>query len=87
MTFPTPIQPPSDGFDRLEQEFLKDMIIDIYKVIPKVEDKFILFAVEEMGYPQEVIGEILGIPQYTICLRLQKIKKFLKNHPLMVDMK
>jgi len=86
MTFPVPFQPPTDGFTTMEVAFLKRMVIDVYKIIPRAEDKFILIAVQEMGYPQEVVAQMLGKSQNTICARLQKIKIFIRNHKLMKDM-
>jgi DNA-directed RNA polymerase specialized sigma subunit len=83
MSFPCPIQPPADGFDKMEQVFLRQTIIRMYRVVKSSRDKFILIAIHEMGYPQEAVAEMLGISQVTICNRLQKIRQFLKLQPLM----
>jgi DNA-directed RNA polymerase specialized sigma subunit len=86
MTFPTPIQPPKDGFTELENEFLRSMVIDVYRILKSPKDKFILMSIQEMGYTQEVVGKMLNMTQVRVCLRLQKIKEYVRKHKLMKDM-
>lgn len=80
MKFVIPIQPPSDGFDYMEQAFLRQMIIDVYKTIKRPEDKFIILATHGMGYTQEIVAEILGKSQVTIQTRIQKIFCRIRNN-------
>lgn len=83
MSFVCPIQPPSDGFDKMEQAFLKQMVIDMYKSIQNTEDKFIMIAHYELGYPQDVVAEMLGKSQVMVSTRIQKIITYLRNTPQM----
>lgn len=79
MSFPVPIQPPADGFDKMEQAFLRQMVIDVFRKIPRTEDKFIVMAIHGMGYPQEVVAEMLGKSQVRICVQLKKITQYIRN--------
>lgn len=87
MSFPLPVQEPTDGFDPMEKAFLRQMVIDIYKILPNPEDKFIMLAIHDMGYPQEVVAEMLNTSQVTISIRIKSIKSFLRKHPIMSNMK
>lgn len=78
--FPIPIQAPLDGFDPLEQAFLRQMIIDIYKDIENPEDKFIIIATHGMGYTQEVVAEMLNTSQVQINIRIKKIFENIKRN-------
>lgn len=80
MSFPTPLQPPSDGFDQMENMFLQQLIVDIYKNIQNKDDRFIILATYGMGYQQEVVAEIIGTSQEIVCLRIKKIISRLRNN-------
>lgn len=86
MSFQIPVQEPPDGFDQMEKAFLRQLIINIYRVLPNPEDKFIMIAIHEMGYPQEVVAQMLGKSQVIVSGRLKRIKAFLKTHPLLANM-
>ena len=80
MSFPVPLQPPEDGFERFEKIFLRQMVIDIYRFIPNARDKFILMAIHDLGYSIGTVAEILEIPQLKVSTRLHwVIKKIRKN--------
>jgi|WetSurMetagenome_2_1015567.scaffolds.fasta_scaffold01987_16 hypothetical protein len=85
MLFIAPIETPPDGFTGLEKIFLRDMVIDFYKLIPNVKDKFIFLAVLEMGYNEDVVGKMLNKSQNNISARLTKIKERIRKHHLKQD--
>lgn len=86
MSFPYAVPEPPDGFDKMEKLFLREMIVNLYRVLPSTEDKFILIAVHEMGYSQDIVARMLGKSQVMVSIRLEKIKTFLKLHPIMANM-
>jgi hypothetical protein len=73
MTFPITLPEPEDGWEKFEKVFLKQTVIQIYKCLRSPTDKFILIAIKEMGYPEEVVGMMLGKSQEVISIRLKKI--------------
>ena len=86
MSFPMPVPEPPDGFDPMEKAFLRQLIVNMYKILPKGDDRFIMIAIHEMGYSQDVVAQMIGKSQVMVTTRLKIIKKFLRNHPLMTDM-
>ena len=80
LIFPIPIQAPLDGFDPLEQAFLRQMGIDMYRDIQNPEDKFIIIATHGMGYTQEVVAEMLNTSQVQINIRIKKIFEEVRNN-------
>ena len=79
MTFVIPLQPPEDGFDDDEKAFASQMYVEVYKRIKNPEDKFIVFAVLDMGFSQEIVAEMIGKSQVAVSTRIKKIKNFFQN--------
>jgi hypothetical protein len=67
---------PMDGFDIMERQFLKELILTVYKRITNPMDKFIVIATFEAGYTQSDVAEILGVSQVAINKKLDKIQTF-----------
>lgn len=82
MSFICPIQPPTDGFTKMEQTFLKQLVVQMYRIIKNPEDKFIMLAHYELGYPQEVIADMLGKSQVMVSTRIKKIVVYLRSTKL-----
>lgn len=69
-----PIQIPEDGFDDDEKAFAKQMYIEVYQRISNPVEKFVIFAVLDMGLSQELVGEMLGVSQVTVSKTISKVK-------------
>lgn len=78
------IQVPPDGFTQEEKE-LEDLISGnvmrtVYSKLPTTRMKFIVAAHYELGYPQQLIAEVLGVKQPTLAEELNLIKMVLSGH-------
>jgi DNA-directed RNA polymerase specialized sigma subunit len=74
-----PITTPHDGWEDFEKVFLKQTVINMYRCLKNPKDKFILMAVKELGYSQEVVGRMVGLFQEDVSIRLKKIIQKLRR--------
>ena len=77
------LKQPLDGFTS-EEEHLYTLLTDntiasLYAKLPTSRMKFIVAAHFELGYPQSLIAEILGISQPTLVDQIELIKQILKG--------
>lgn len=70
---------PADGWLPEEKAFFRLTIIMFYKRIDNPVDKFIFMAIQENGYTQDDIAQILNISQEAVSKRYSNIKKALKE--------
>lgn len=83
MKCPYPVPEPQDGFNKMEKLLLRQLIIQLYQILPTSDDRFIVMAIFEMGYSQDIVATILGKSQVMVSTRIKTIRTFLKNHPSM----
>lgn len=72
-------QSPPDGYEKYEQIFLRDMIVDMYHNIPDNRDRFIMMAHFELNYTEDEIGRILEVSQPYINKKIKEIQEELRN--------
>lgn len=78
------INEPPDGYTteevQLEMLIANNTIETLYAKLPTSRMKFIVAAHFELGYPQEVVAEILGIKQPTLFEEIELIKMVLNGY-------
>lgn len=78
------LKEPPDGYtpEEVELEVLiaNNTIETLYAKLPTSRMKFIVAAHFELGYPQEVVAEILGIKQPTLFEEIELIKMVLNGY-------
>lgn len=79
------IHTPIDGFTE-EEKLLKRVIEEeslktLYAKLPTSRMKFVVAAHYELGYPQELVAEILGIKQPSLQDEIQHIRRVLRGDP------
>jgi DNA-directed RNA polymerase specialized sigma24 family protein len=73
------LQPPADGFDKMEKLFLKDLFVSAYKSIKDPTTRFIILAYFECGYTQDQISEMTGFSQPAILKRIRETQEMLRR--------
>lgn len=79
------IRRPKDGYtieeQTLEKLLAESTIQSLYAKFPTARLKFIVAAHFELGYPQELVAEILGITQPTLVNDIALIQRILLGKP------
>lgn len=73
MRFPIPFPDPDDGWTDDEKYYLPLTIVNLYRSLKNPQDMFILMCIKEIGYSEEIVGQILGLKQEVVSNRLKKI--------------
>lgn len=79
------IQQPIDGYTE-EEKVLEKLLVEttvhsMYAKLPTNRMKFIVAAHFELGYPQELLSDMLGISQERIVVEIGNIRKILLGKP------
>lgn len=79
------IKTPNDGYTD-EEKILERLLVEatvqsLYSKLPTNRMKFIVAAHFELGYPQELLSDMLGISQERIVVEIGNIRKVLLGRP------
>lgn len=61
-----------------EQLQTHNHVVLAYRILESAEDKFILMACVQLGYPQHDVARMLGVTQVMVSKRLKNVRKVLK---------